>query len=582
MGNEQGPGGWRSRRRGLAAVSIAVWAVFMALTAVAAAGPPFPPPVEGQRVYDTRHIFSAAAVADAERVSHAIEDRSGAQVVVYTQAVSAGLSESEARDQAAALGNQWGVGRSGFNDGVVVLFDIDPSGIHGKVAIIGGDGFRNAYLPDNDAQRIVDQQIIPRLTESPPQFDQALHDALAKLDAAVSPAHVQALSTARTISAIAALIVAPLLFLLLVGTALVRWIRYGKDPVYLDDPSILMPAPPEKLTAADAALIVDGRSTRRALTTALLDLASRGQLSFEDRRSGLLGTGHQVGIHTDPPKGDPTIEAQRALNGRRPIGGAEKLAYRKLTDLAGTSGEVPPEKVPSFGKSVDEFDKALEAQVVRGGWYAKPPSEVIAGARRRAVAEIVGGGIVAWASIWLPFAGALVVGLAVVAAGIVTFILSGWMPTVTMPGAMVRAMLAAYRRTLQKTMDQARSMQQVVSEAKLPWLETPDQAVVWGTALGLNAAVEAVLARTLADVQSQRVLPTAVWFPTWYGSPIGASGGVAGGAPGGSLFSGSAVPDFGGMFNVLGSIGNSPSSKSSGGFGGGGGFSGGGGGSGSF
>jgi hypothetical protein len=131
-------------------------------------------------------------------------------------------------------------------------------------------------------------------------------------------------------------------------------------------------------------------------------------------------------------------------------------------------------------------------------------------------------------------------------------------------------------------MAQARSMQQVVSEAKLPWLETPDQAVVWGTALGLHAAIEAVLARTLSDVQSQRVAPTAVWFPTWYGSPAGLIGGAVGGAPGGSLFSGSAVPDFGGMFNVLGSIGNSPSSKGSGGMGGGGGFSGGGGGSGSF
>jgi hypothetical protein len=36
------------------------------------------------------------------------------------------------------------------------------------------------------------------------------------------------------------------------------------------------------------------------------------------------------------------------------------------------------------------------------------------------------------------------------------------------------------------------------------------------------------------------------------------------------------------MFNVLGTIGNAPSSKGGGGFGGGGGFSGGGGGSGSF
>ena len=55
-----------------------------------------------------------------------------------------------------------------------------------------------------------------------------------------------------------------------------HWRRFGKDPVYLDDPSILMPAPPPDLTAASGAMIMDGATSRRALTTAMLDLASRG------------------------------------------------------------------------------------------------------------------------------------------------------------------------------------------------------------------------------------------------------------------------------------------------------------------
>ena len=69
---------------------------------------------------------------------------------------------------------------------------------------------------------------------------------------------------------------------------------------------------------------------------------------------------------------------------------------------------------------------------------------------------------------------------------------------------MIRAMLAAYRRTLQKTMAQARSMQQVVDEAGLAWLDTPDQAVVWGTALGLQGEIEGVLSRSLEDVKEGR------------------------------------------------------------------------------
>ena len=87
---------------------------------------------------------------------------------------------------------------------------------------------------------------------------------------------------------------------------------------------------------------------------------------------------------------------------------------------------------------------------------------------------------------------------------------------------MIRAMLHAYRRTLQKTMEQARSMQQVVDEAGLQWLETPDQAVVWGTALGLQDDIEGVLKRSLEDV-TRGAAATAPYFPIWYTNQSGSS-----------------------------------------------------------
>jgi hypothetical protein len=155
------------------------------------------------------------------------------------------------------------------------------------------------------------------------------------------------------------------------------------------------------------------------------------------------------------------------------------------------------------------------------------------------------------------------------------------MPAVTMAGAMIRAMLAAYRRTLQKTMAQARSMQQVVDEAGLDWLDTPDQAVVWGTALGLQSEIEGVLSRSLDDVKRGQTSGAAPYFPIWYqtssGTPFMSS---TSGGSGGSIFSDSGIPDVGGMMSALGTIGNSPSSSSGGGGGGGfgGGSSGGGGG----
>ncbi len=129
-------------------------------------------------------------------------------------------------------------------------------------------------------------------------------------------------------------------------------------------------------------------------------------------------------------------------------------------------------------------------------------------------------------------------------------------------------------------MAQARSMDEVVATARLDWLDSPDLAVVWGVALGLNHDVQAVLGRTVEDVQRGAAAPGA-YFPMWYGTAGGfglAAG--PGGAPGVSVFSGGAIPDVGGMMSALGTIGNSPSSSGGGGGFGGGGSGGGGGGAG--
>ena len=49
-------------------------------------------------------------------------------------------------------------------------------------------------------------------------------------------------------------------------------------------------------------------------------------------------------------------------------------------------------------------------------------------------------------------------------------------------------------------------MNQVVDEAKIDWLETPDQALVWSVALGLQHDAENVLERSRDDLQGGRVV----------------------------------------------------------------------------
>jgi uncharacterized membrane protein YgcG len=564
----------------LALIFPAALLVFLLATVASAAspppGPPFPDPVEGQAVYDHAGILTAATIAKAEATIDAIEERTGAEVVVYTQDSGDYPTTEQTEAKARALMDQWGVGRAGFNDGLVVFFDMQPNLEHGQVQLYAGPGFEATFLSNQERQAIYENEMLPYLRSA--DFDGALGVALEKVDAAATVEHAQALQRARQADAVLGLIGAPIVFMGLAGWGFYNWRRFGKDPVYLDDASIYMPAPPPDLTAASGAMVMDGTTSRRALTTAMLDLASRGSIAFRED-PGVLWQKSKIGIDVAPPKGDDVVEAQRRLNARRPTGPAESVALRELRDVADAENLITSEDLPKFGTHVADFDRALENHVVDKGWFAMKPSKVVSRWAGRGTLAIVAGVVAAIVGFNIPMSGLVMIGGAAIAGGVVLLIISQAMPAVTMAGAMIRAMLAAYRRTLEKTMAQARSMQQVVDEAGLDWLDTPDQAVVWGTALGLQGEIEGVLSRSLEDVQEGRTTGSVPYFPAWYqtssGAPFVAS--EAGGS-GASLFSDSGVPDVGGMMSALGTIGNSPSSSGSGGGGFSGGSSGGGGG----
>ena len=526
-------------------------------------------------VYDHAGVLAAATEAEAERTIDAIEERTGAEVVVYTQVVPYGVTEEEAEEHARGLMDQWGVGRKGFDDGLVILLDLDPSLEHGQAQLYAGPGYRAAFLSNEERDAVFEDRMVPLLAEG--DLDGAILAALREVDANATPEHAARLQAARQVDAVAGLVGAPVVFLLLSGWAAARWWRYGRDPVYLDSPSIHIPAPPPEMSAASAVLVREGRSSRRALTTALLDLASRGLLSFREER-GLLGLRRKVGIATRVPDADPVTEANRGRNGRRPISRAERYALTRLQNMA-TDGYIEPGELLTFGPSVSTFDERLENHVVAQGWFRERPGKTVLRWQLRAMVVLFVGGGLFVLGFNVPSNGLLLVGGAVVAGGLVILGMARSMPAVTLSGAMARAWLSAYRRTLEKTMAQARSMQQVVDEARLPWLETPDQAVVWGLALGLEDEVERVLERTLDDVR-EGAAGASSYVPSWYhGEGSGSSSGPTG-AGGGGLFSSGSLPNFGGMMGALGSIGNSPSSSGSGGGFGGGGSGGGGGGSG--
>jgi hypothetical protein len=248
--------------------------------------------------------------------------------------------------------------------------------------------------------------------------------------------------------------------------------------------------------------------------------------------------------------------------------------FTAIGALAGPDGFVDPASMPQLAPAISSLNGNLETLSVEKGWLTGKPSRVVAIWFVVAVLEGVASiPLIVW-TVNLGASGGLMGAIALILASVVTGVTAWFMPSRTQLGAMLRAMLAAYRRTLQYTMNQSQSMNQVVESKALPWISTPDQAMAWGVAFGLNSEIDGVLRRSFETPSTTG--RSAIWYPMWW-IPIGGhAGGGAFGGGGGGAFSASAIPDVGSMMSAIGSIGASTSHSGDGGFGGGGGGGGGG------
>ena len=563
--------------------------VLLALTATAtvAAGPPFPDPVDDRAVYDEAGVLRPEVVAELEQRIDAVEASTGAEIYVYTQ-VDPGISEDENLDKAAALMDQWGIGRSGFDDGLVLLVGLDDDLVHGKVSLYGGSGFLNQHIDDNELTGLIESEFVPRAADG--DLNGAMLDTIDAVQERMAPDTIP-LTVARVVNAGLGLIGAPLALLLTLGAAWRTWRREGDDPELTDSPSILMAGPPAEMTPPLATVVRAGRANQHSTNTLLAELAGTGRLSFHNL--------DQVrGMHSDDdpdPLTDPAIEVGPQAPDDDRLPKPEREAWERIRKLDGESGRLSRERLWQLNSDLDDVKNTLEEEAMRLGWFSQLPSKAIGRMTWSGVGIAVLGAGVIGLGVILPMSGAVLFGASLLLGGIGTIGIGQAMSQRTPQGAYVDAMLKAYRRTLAKTMDQARSMGEVIEQPEIAKLaDTPDKAVVWGMALGLHDEVAALLARGLEEQKRATGSPVGAYYPLWLGSSSGSgwSGASMGDLPGGvsegsgSIFSGSAMPDIGGMFDALGSVGSTPpssSSSSSGGGGtGGGSSSGGGGGSGSF
>jgi hypothetical protein len=225
-------------------------------------------------------------------------------------------------------------------------------------------------------------------------------------------------------------------------------------------------------------------------------------------------------------------------------GGAAGSGVARVIPPGAAAGIPPGASAPEYIPARDAlrlgapllFGTFLQSYATRHGWLAGLPLMRRLRWRLTAANEIVAGG--AHAVLGMALAKGTTAdavtgaGIGVAAGGVLTWLVAPAMAARTREGAVMKAQLAAYRRTLQLTFAQARSMDQAVTASGLPWLETPDQALVWGIALGLRADIEALLARTAGDLR-QEGSPPAAYAPAWYsaGTPTAQGAPTAAGAP---------------------------------------------------
>ena len=139
------------------------------------------------------------------RPSTRIEQRTGAEVAVYTQLVPCCESTAQAEQNARALMDQWGVGRRGFDDGLVILFDLhEGDACHGEVQLYAGPGYAAKFLSNGERQAIFEEDMLPLLRRC--DLDGALLVAMDQVDAAATPEHAAQLNFFRLLNAVLGLL----------------------------------------------------------------------------------------------------------------------------------------------------------------------------------------------------------------------------------------------------------------------------------------------------------------------------------------------------------------------------------------
>lgn len=120
-------------------------------------------PVPPRLVNDLAGVLSSDEEQSLEKQLVGFDEETSTQIVVVTVNSLHGYDKA---DFAYRIGEQWGVGQKGKNNGIVILVLPKSAGRSGEVYVAVGYGLE-AVIPDALANRlIVNQEMIPRFREN--------------------------------------------------------------------------------------------------------------------------------------------------------------------------------------------------------------------------------------------------------------------------------------------------------------------------------------------------------------------------------------------------------------------------------
>lgn len=133
----------------------------------------FPEPKSPPRfVNDFARFFSPTEREKIEERLVEFEKQTSNEIAIITVNSLQGL---EPADYAQRIGEAWGVGKEGKDNGIVILIKPKTSKSKGEVFIATGYGMEGA-VPDAAANQIVESEIIPRFKED--EFYEGINSAL--------------------------------------------------------------------------------------------------------------------------------------------------------------------------------------------------------------------------------------------------------------------------------------------------------------------------------------------------------------------------------------------------------------------